>query len=178
MNREDCVELGHLAKPHGLDGQLKAVFDVHDINEYANLRLLYLAPQDEALRPVAVEEIELLSTNTALIRLPGVGDRASAEAYAGQAMFFPINLLPQLPEDQFYFHEIVGFEVEELEKGKLGKLEQVLDLPNNALMQLTYQGKEVLIPMQDDILLEVDKQAKIIRVALPEGLLELYTGEA
>jgi 16S rRNA processing protein RimM len=39
---------------------------------------------------------------------------------------------------------------------------------------VTHQGKEVLIPIQDQIILKVDKAAKKVYCQLPEGLLEIY----
>lgn len=177
MNRSDCVELGHFAKAHGLEGELRANLDVFDITEYSEVKMLYVGKIDEALKPIVIERFLPQTDKYALVRVPGVSDRSGAEALVGMGLYYPKDLLPKLSDGHFYFHEVIGFEVEDVNDGVIGVLKEILDLPNNELLQVDHQGKEVLIPMKDDVLLGVDRVAKKIRVQLPAGLLELYIGE-
>lgn len=177
MNRSDCVELGHFAKAHGLEGELRANVDVYDIMEYSEAKLLYVGKEKDQLKPIRIDHFLPQTDKYALVRVNGVSDRVGAEAFVGMGIFYPKDLLPKLEEGHFYFHEVIGFEVEDAEEGVIGELKEILDLPNNELLQVDHQGKEVLIPMKDDILLGVDKKARKIHVQLPPGLLELYVGE-
>lgn len=176
MDRSDCVELGYFAKAHGMNGELRANLDVFDIDEYTDAKLLYVAKEGDPLRPVRIEKFLPQTGKYALVTIPGVKDRAEAEAYVSMGIYYPKDLLPKLSDGHFYFHEVIGFEVEDKHHGTVGTLKEILDLPNNELLQVNANGKEVLIPMKDDIFLGVDKEAKKVRVSLPEGLLELYLG--
>jgi 16S rRNA processing protein RimM len=92
----------------------------------------------------------------------------------GAALFLPLTLLPDLKEDQFYFHELVGYTVVDEELGELGEVKVIYDLETQDLIGMNYQGKEVLIPIKDGILEGVDKAEKKVFCRLPEGLLDIY----
>lgn len=88
-------------------------------------------------------------------------------------MYLPLTALPELEDDQYYYHEIIGFEI--LEDSKpLGAVENIYNFPTQNLIVTTIQENEVLIPIQDDVVLKVDKNEKKVYVSLPEGLLEVY----
>jgi 16S rRNA processing protein RimM len=89
-------------------------------------------------------------------------------------LYLPLNLLPELSEDQFYFHEIIGFTVEDANYGTIGTLTGVNDTTSQALFEIEKDDKQVLIPMNDQFLEKVDKKNKTIYVKTPEGLIDLY----
>ncbi len=177
MNKTEYVELGYIAKAHGIRGQLKVVLDVYDLREYLEVKVLYLAKGDAPLKPWRVKSLNAPSPQMILLELDGIEDRNAAEALKGTTIYYPTAALPKLPDGHFYFYEITGFEVEDKTAGGIGQVKEVLDLPNNELLVVDHKGKEVLIPMKEDILTRVDKAAKTVHVDLPEGLLELYTEE-
>ena len=69
---------------------------------------------------------------------------------------------------------MIGFEVFDETKGLIGPIQIVYDLETQDLLGVTHKGKEILIPIQDEIILKVDKAAKKVFCRLPEGLLEIY----
>lgn len=89
-------------------------------------------------------------------------------------MFLPLDQLPQLEEGQFYFHEIIGFQVEDENEGPLGTVKDVYEAGEQYLIAMNYQDREVLIPLNDDIIPKVNKEKKIVHTRLPEGLLDVY----
>jgi 16S rRNA processing protein RimM len=88
--------------------------------------------------------------------------------------FLPLDELPELENDQFYYHEIIDYQVVDKNLGELGKVLTVHSMQAQDLMVMEYKGKEVLIPVISEIVLNADKEAKILNVNLPEGLLEVY----
>lgn len=68
----------------------------------------------------------------------------------------------------------IGFNMVDRQKGSLGPVEDVLQTGSQWLAKLTYEGKEVLVPLIDQMILDVNIRNKFIRVDLPEGLLEVY----
>jgi 16S rRNA processing protein RimM len=92
----------------------------------------------------------------------------------GREMFLPASELPALIGKQFYFHEIEGFSVIDMNFGELGVLESVLDLQHQILFQIRYRGKEILVPAVDETIKEIDKENKILRIEAPEGLIDIY----
>jgi 16S rRNA processing protein RimM len=96
----------------------------------------------------------------------------------GNALFLPLNKLPQLAEDQFYYHEIIGYRLVDAALGALGEVTDVYELPQQAVIAMNYQGKEVLVPISDEIVLKANHTRKELEVNLPEGLLDIYLADS
>ncbi|MBN1198153.1 MAG: 16S rRNA processing protein RimM, partial [Bacteroidales bacterium] len=97
-----------------------------------------------------------------------------ADVFSGKELFLPLSNLPPLDGNRFYFHEIEGFQVIDEGFGELGHIESILELPQQALFQIRYQKKEILIPVVDEVIVKVDRSNRTLRIHAPEGLIELY----
>jgi 16S rRNA processing protein RimM len=85
-----------------------------------------------------------------------------------------LTVLPELNETEFYDHEIMGFQVIDVNEGGIGLAQQVIDLSSNPLLQIDWDGKEVLVPLFKGLVKRVDRNSKELLVELPPGLLDLY----
>lgn len=103
-----------------------------------------------------------------------VETEAQAEEIIGLDVYLPLSLLPELSENQFYYHEIIGFEAEDVRFGKIGIITGVNDTTAQSLFEIERDGKKILIPLNDDFIEKVDKKNKKILLKTPEGLIELY----
>ena len=92
----------------------------------------------------------------------------------GKSVYLPMEMLPKLSGKQFYFHEIVGFMVVDTEKGELGPISEVLEYPTQAILQVMKGKKEILIPILDQVIQNVDRDKKILTITAPEGLIDMY----
>lgn len=174
MNIEDCIQLGYIPKAHGLKGELKAVFDVQNIEDYGvNTRVYVQKKGEKKLIPFRLEKVHR-GGKQIVIRFEDVWDRETAESFIGSSMWYPIEDLPELEDGHFYYFEIVGFEVQDNKLGKLGTVKDFFEAGSNDVMVMDYKGKEVLIPMNDNIVIKADFENKSVQTDLPEGLLELY----
>ena len=83
--------------------------------------------------------------------------------------------MPQLTGNKFYYHEVVGFKVIDATKGDIGEIFNVLELPQQAVLEIkNKQEKEILIPITDQIIKTVNRAEKIIEIDAPEGLIDIY----
>lgn len=172
MKKEDCFYLGIITKPFGYKGELVIYLDVDDPTQYEELPTV-LVDMGIGLVPFFIEKLSL-KNNNATIRLQDVSPEM-ALTLIKKELYLPLNLLPKLKGKKFYFHEVVNFEVIDAEKGLIGKIEKVLDYPAQPILQvINPDNKEILIPISDDIIMEVDRKNKKIKVKVPEGLIELY----
>ena len=71
-------------------------------------------------------------------------------------------------------HEVVDFLVIDEEKGELGKVQEIIEYPTQSLIQIVINGKEVLIPIHDDIIQDVNREEKKIYIKAPNGLIDMY----
>lgn len=173
MTKEDCYLLGKITKTHGLKGELAIWLDVDYPEEYEELDSVLLEIKGE-LVPHFVEEIQI-RPNKSIIKFEDIDTIEAASKLVNCDIYLPEDNLPELEDnDQFYYHEIINYDVVDEVKGKLGKVLAVYTSERQDLIAMQYQGKEVLIPIDDDIVKTVDREKKELYTNLPEGLLEIY----
>lgn len=171
---DECFQLGYIIKPHGLKGDVLVFLDVDVPENYENLESVLVRDGDQ-LVPFFIDSINI-SADKAIVKFNEVDSIDLAQNLKSSELYLPLDLLPKLPNDQFYFHEIIGFNVIDQVLGTLGKIKDVYSTSGQDLIAMNYKNAEVLIPMQDDILISVDKSKKEVEVNLPDGLLDIYIG--
>jgi len=77
-------------------------------------------------------------------------------------------------ENEQELFELKGFTVFDTKHGNIGIIENIIDIQQNPLMEILFHGKEILIPLQDDFIISIDKKKKELHVKTPEGLIELF----
>ncbi|MBB6004818.1 ribosome maturation factor RimM [Arcicella rosea] len=172
MTKEDCFELGKITKTHGLKGEVILWLDVDFPEDYEDLESLFLEVKGE-LVPYFIESYRL-SGNRAIVHFEDIDTFEKAEGMINLQAFLPLDELPELENDQFYYHEIIGYQIVDKNLGNLGTVQTVHSMQAQDLLVMDYKGKEVLIPVIDEIVLQAEKEQKILHVNLPEGLLEVY----
>ncbi len=174
MTKDDCYQLGHITKTHGVSGELVLYLDVDDAAEYADLESVLLEVKGQ-LVPYFIESIAIVKASRAIVAFEEVDTIEQAERLIGSGAFLPLdNLEPITDETRFYFHEIVGYRVVDAEAGELGTVRGVYAMNAQDLIAMDYQDKEVLIPINSDIVRTVDRANQKLNVVLPEGLLAIY----
>lgn len=172
MDRKDLFYFGKILKPKGYKGELKITLDVDDPSRYENLDAIFVERRRELI-PFIINNIAL-EGRKATLKLEGIDDEEAAEDLSGCATYLPISLLPELGGNNFYFHEVEGFGITDIRSKKRGKLIRIIDLPSNPLFEVDFEGKEVLVPINDEIINKVDRKKKVIEVEVPEGLIDIY----
>lgn len=171
MKRDDCYQLGQVIKSHGLKGEVSIALDVDFPEEYQELESVFLLI-NEKLVPFFIEYIQI-NGNKAIVKFEDIDAIEDTANILKTSLFLPLDFLPELDEGKYYFHQLVGCEVFQMNK-PLGIVKEVIDLSSNELLVVIVDQHEVLIPIQDEILKKVDVKNKRIDVELPDGLLELY----
>lgn len=172
MTKNDCFFFGKITKTHGLKGEVTIKIDVANPEDFTELRYL-LVEEKAGLIPYFVEN-QKISGDKMFVQLQDVKKVEQAVAFIGKAVFLPNEMMPELEEDEFYYSEIVGFRLIDAEKGEIGQISDVLEYPTQAVIQVMKDGKEILIPIHDDIIEKVDKKAKVLNIKAPEGLIDMY----
>ncbi|WPP53609.1 ribosome maturation factor RimM [Catalinimonas niigatensis] len=174
MRIDDCYQLGYITKTHGLHGDVNVLLDVDFPEAYEEMESVFLQLSGSGtLIPFFIENLRL-QKDSLIIKFEDIDELEQAEALLGAVLFLPLDQLPTLEEGQFYFHEIIGFQIEDENEGSLGTVKDVYEAGSQYLIAMDYQSQEVLIPLNDDIVLKVDKDNKTVFTRLPEGLLDVY----
>jgi len=173
MNIDACYQLGYIVRTHGVKGQIVAFFDVDYPEDYEELESVFLLLNGK-LVPFFIDSIALQPNGRIILKFEDVNTIEEAEKLKNVQLYLPLNALPELEEDQFYFHEVIGYTVVDEQMGELGTIKEIYEMPFQDLMAMEYQGVEVLIPIQDELVLRADKETQKLFVNLPEGLVDLY----
>lgn len=177
MKIEACYYLGYTSKVHGKQGELIIKPDVDFPEEYKNLESVFiqLNKKDNSLIPFFISNSQLLNNGTIKIKVEDIDSVDEAKDLVAKEVYLPLDTLPQLSGTKFYYHEVIGFDVIDNEKGNIGKIKQVLDYPTQAIFEvINTSQKEILIPITDEVITKVDRESKTIEVTTPEGLIDLY----
>ena len=83
-------------------------------------------------------------------------------------------MLPKLEGNQFYYHEVIGFSLIDRIHGDIGVVQSINDSASQVLFEVLKGEKQLLIPLNDEIIKEVDRKAKTIAIDAPDGLVDLY----
>ena len=172
MNKNDCFFFGKITKTHGLKGEITIKLDVANPADFSDLRYLLIEDRGNLI-PYFVE-YQKINGDKMFVQLQDVIKMEQALTFIGKAVFLPNELLPQLDDDEFYYKEIVGFKIIDAEKGEIGAISDVLEYPTQAVIQVMKDGKEILIPIHDDIIQKVNKKTKTLNIKAPEGLIDMY----
>lgn len=173
MKKEDCFYLGKIVKKYSFKGEILAKLDTDQPDIYENLDALFIEVSN-SLIPYFVEKSQLHKSNLLRLKLEDVTSEGDADALLKKDLYLPLYLLPKLEGNAFYFHEIIGFQVIDENFGPIGQITGVNDSTTQALFEIDHHGKEVLIPINDDIINSLDRTAKTVLVKTPPGLIDLY----
>jgi 16S rRNA processing protein RimM len=174
MKIEDCFELGLISKLHSFKGEVILYIDSDEPEHYYELDTVFL-DINKQLVPFFIEKSSVHKVNQLRIRFEGVENEQEAKALLKKKVYLPLTALPQLNDDQFYYHEIPGYTLMDDNGNEIGRITEVIENPANVLLNVLYKGNEALIPINDNTFRSIDKKKKILLVFIPEGLLELYS---
>jgi len=173
MRKEDCFYLGKIVRKHSFKGEVLIKLDTDEPELYTEMESVFV-DFNNSLIPFFIERSMLHKSTLLRVQFEDVDTEQKADEIIGLEVYLPLDFLPQLDDDQFYYHEIIGFTAEDVSFGKIGIVTGVNDSAAQALFEIDRDGKQILIPVNDDFIKKVDKLNKVLLLDTPEGLIDLY----
>ena len=172
MSFQDHFYLGTIVRLYGFKGEVYAKLDVDYPEEYLEMESVFIE-LDNKLVPFFIEDAQFGSKGMLRIKFEDVDSEKSAKSLLKKPLYLPASILEDSKKVEYYFHEIIGFDVNDQNEGHLGKVIEVLEYPGNPIMKIEKNEIEVLVPLQDAFVVSVIKKDQLINVNLPEGMLDL-----
>ena len=176
MLKSDCFYLGKIVSKYSFKGEVLIKLDTDEPEEYENLESVFISLGNN-LVPFFIKKSQLHKSTLLRVRFEEIADESDADRIMGSEIYLPLTLLPKLTGDKFYFHEVIGFKLLDSVHGDIGAIESVNDTTSQALFEVKKDGKELLIPINDEIITKVDRANKTIHVTTPVGLVDLYLND-
>jgi 16S rRNA processing protein RimM len=169
---EKMVLVGKIQGTHGIKGQLRVVPFAGDASSISQLKKLTVKSPAGAMEEFSVVAAKPHG-NRVILTLKEFDNINQVLHLVGREIYADREGLPELPPDEFYWSDLLGLDVETEEGEALGKLVDIIETGANDVYVVQKDGREVLIPALDDIVLAVDLAVRKMTVSLPEGLLDL-----
>ncbi len=166
---ESLLEIGKIVGTHGLRGDLK-------VRPTSGEPELLLEAEQVFLRLPTGSEIsatpcrQTLHKGQVLLRLQGFESIDLAEPLVGGGIMLPQSLLPELGEDEFYWHQLKGLKVVDLRLGELGRISSMFATAAHDTYVVKGAFGEVMIPAVEQFIQQVDLDQRVMTVDLPDGL--------
>lgn len=173
MDKKDCFFVGKIVKKYSFKGELLIKLDTDEPEIYEDMESVFVELRNN-LVPFFIKASQLHKSELLRVKFEDVDSEQDADLLLKCDLYLPLEFLPKLEDDKFYFHEIIGFTVEDVNFGTVGIVKSINDSTAQALFEIDRDGIEILIPMNDAFIKNVDKKKRVITVETPEGLIQLY----
>ncbi len=166
IQRKDFLEVGSVVKVHGTKGELKFTLSrTIKLKEWA-----FLEFRGKPV-PFYVQGTKADFDDEIILKLQGIDSIEMANPFMGKTLLLPKKNVGKAEEDDALHLE--EYLLIDAELGELGRVIEMVEYPYQTLAKIIWQSREVLVPMVDEIVLEINDKKKTVLVQLPEGLLEI-----
>jgi 16S rRNA processing protein RimM len=168
----EYIHIGKLAATHGLKGELILKHALGKNSDFKNAEALFIEEFKDAYLPYFHQKSIIKNISETIVKLEGIDTKEAAAKLLQKKVWLRKNDFENLVSKTAPVN-LIGFTV--INDGKkLGEVEAVIEQKLQVLLQLTINGKEVLIPLHEETLKKIDRKKKEVHVSLPDGLLEIY----
>ncbi|SEN24526.1 16S rRNA processing protein RimM [bacterium A37T11] len=175
MDIHDSFSIGYISKTRGLKGELQVFFEEEDYQDL-DLDVIFI-DIDRRLVPFFVSSSKLHDNRTGYFFLEDVDHVDKAKALVRHTVYLPNSKKPVRDADDFRITDLKGYLVKDKNHGELGEIIEVHQYPQHDVAAISYKFRELLIPLNDSFIISINKEEGILETDLPEGLVELYSGE-
>ncbi|MCK4839805.1 MAG: 16S rRNA processing protein RimM, partial [Desulfobulbaceae bacterium] len=173
LDSDNLVRVGRVGKAHGIKGEVKVRPDFGPPEDFLRYREVSLfKPGTDDRQDYNVSRCRPLA-KIVVLQLDGIDDRTMAETLSGSEVWVDKKTLPDLAVGDFYWHDLVGLEVVTESGRKLGRVDAILATGGHDILVVLGGGREYLIPLRKEFLVNTDTAAGVLTVADVPGLFEI-----
>ena len=168
----DLLEVGKIVNTHGLRGEVKVVPWTDCPEVFEDIDFVYVKKKSEYER-LDVKGIKYQKNNL-IVRFSQITDINMAEKYKNQVIYAEREILGELPEGVYYIADLIGLDIVTEDGEKIGTVSDVFNTGSNDIYEVKREGKKnLLLPVIDDVVLNIDVDGGKITVRMMDGLEDL-----
>ncbi|MDT8346272.1 MAG: ribosome maturation factor RimM [Flavobacteriaceae bacterium] len=175
MRKEACFFIGNISNLYSFKGEVLAKTDADHPEIILNAESIFVEI-GQSLVPYFILESRWHKRNLLRLKLEDVADEQTARALVGKAIYLPKALFPKLATGSYYFHDIIGYQIIDSNTNEsLGTITSINEQSAQPLFVVLHpEGKELLLPLVDDLIARADHVEKVFFYNTPPGLVELF----
>ena len=169
----EYIQIGFTKKTHGVSGELKIAIDEVFEDLFLSAERVFIEVKGNKM-PFFIENIR--GGGELIVHFEDVTNKDQALLIQSKGVFLPSSEVPaslEIEDDSLEYSHLEGFSMIDKEAGVVGTIEEVLDMPQQEMALIVFKHREILIPLNDALILKIDKKQKTVHVELPDGLLDL-----
>lgn len=166
---EQLLKVGAITSTHGIKGEVKVFPTTDDVRRFKKCKELILDTGKEK-KTLEIENVKFFK-QFVILKFKGYDTINDIEGYKGKELYVTRANAVALKKDEYFIADLIGIEVFDEEENRIGRLTDVIETGANDVYSVeTEEGKEILLPAIKDCILEVDIEARKMRVHLMPGL--------
>lgn len=168
---ENMLRVGVFANTHGVRGEIKVFPTTDDMTRFKKLKTLYLDKGTELVK-LEVSSVRFFK-NMVIMKFKGIDNINDIEKYKGKDLLIEREQAVPLQENEYFICDIIASKVVTEEGEEIGTLKEVLQTgANDVYVVKTEEGKEVLFPVIEECVLDVNTEEKVVTVRLMPGIMD------
>jgi len=167
FDNKDCTAIGYIQKPHGINGEVIAVFEDEFEGRFESAADFFFIEIDKGLVPFFIDN------ESVIIKFDNINSVLKAKELIGCKLFVFNSELSRQNYQKTY-SGIIGMSVIDQIKGDVGKISRIDDYSGNVVITVMHSHAEILIPLSDQIITKIDERNKKLYLKCPEGLIDIY----
>ncbi len=173
MDPENVYCLGTISKTRGAAGSIVLKLDKNISERFYKMESVFLEIEG-LLVPFFINIAESLDQKNILLNLDSVKTENQCKDLIGCKVYTEFSDVIIPDKNISPYNYLKGFILWDHKHGNVGVITEILFYPDNPVFQVKQDQKEIIVPLHEDLIIEIDSHKKIIKVNLPEGLLDLY----
>jgi len=174
MEKTNFRLTGALTKTNRKTGEITVLLEKNQPAIENDLKYIFIEI-DGGMVPFAIAEIGVVSPEYFRVLLQDYSEPDRVQRFIGCKVFLPSSQTTPTSKSQLIdFDEIIGYKIYNENNTFIGIVKDVLESPEQKILQIFRNKKEILIPLVDEFILGFDQEQKNIHLDLPYGLVDLY----
>lgn len=172
MKHEEGFYIGYITKTRGLKGEVQLFFEFDDY-EALDFDVVYIDINNK-LVPYFVASAKTQANKTGYFFFEDVDHIDKAQIIIKKKVYLPLSQMPERDEDEFYYEDLKGFLAVDETLGELGEIIEVNEYPQQFVATVHYKNTDIMFPLNEDFIVEIDDEENVVTLDLPTGLLDVY----
>jgi len=174
---EKYIPIGFTKKCHGLKGELKVHITDQYLEDFTKAPVVFIEIKGKHV-PHFIEQVRI--GNDLILKMEDIDSKETAQELTSKEMFLQPKHILKIEEREFessdedlLFEKYLDFSIIDTNLGDIGKIEEIVEFPQQEMAVVIRNEKEIYIPLHDDLIENIDLEKQYIYMSLPEGILEL-----